>query len=309
MDPKEPLIADRLVDIERQVKELVQAINKAADSQKQQDSQPVAVNAVVRQPEAVERQNATNQQNAQRTQNVIAVGAWAAFAAALAYAVVAQLQLGQLSQQTAQVYHQSEVENADASYQAAKWFQELRIAQDQAKAARDQVSVVTREMQEDQRAWLTIKIGNINWQEGQPISVPVAINNIGKTAAKKYLLSVVIRTVDNTPDAGKSLAFKYEGVPHYADFAGYLLPSDPHTDIVTSQGFAADQKTLQEASVSHEEAQKLMGGQEFIIAYATVVYRDMFGRSDWTNTCVYTSPSGKPAYAAKCTLYNDVDSN
>jgi hypothetical protein len=112
-------ISERLGKIESRLEELVHSINQASQRNEQQKDQPIAVNAVVRQPEGIERQNAESQHKAQTTQYAIAVAAWFAFVAALAYAVIAQLTLGQIREQTAQIYHQSEVENADSSYKAA----------------------------------------------------------------------------------------------------------------------------------------------------------------------------------------------
>jgi hypothetical protein len=258
------------------------AANKAAneaDRDKQEHETKVA--GEIWFPEAIERKRGAQEGKQHTTQKVIAVAAWFAFIAALAYAVIAQLTLNQIADQTTQIYHQSDVENANASFQAAQAFRQLQAQQAQAQAARESVAAVTKQMREDQRAWLTISMGQITLGEGKAMSVPLTVANIGKTPAKKFVLNAVIQAIENTRSAGSSLAFKYEGIPHLLEFGGYVLQSDPINTLVQREEFAADGKTVQIAIMDHDQAIRMSTGNDFIIVYAEARYKDIFGVSHW----------------------------
>lgn len=156
MDKRQDTISERLTDIKAVLDKLVQAINKSEDRQNQQSNEPVQVNTVIRQPEAIERKNTTDEHKAQRIQIAIAIAAWAAFAAALSYAVIAQLTLNDIHQQTAEVYRQAEVENANASGQNAQLFRQLNIARQQATAAERNIQAIQDQTKQYQRAWISV---------------------------------------------------------------------------------------------------------------------------------------------------------
>ncbi len=182
-------IRDGLGRIERVLEQYVKAVNDAQNRHEEKQHQPIEVSAVIRNADAIEREHTANQKRSQRTQDAIAVAAWTAFVAALAYAVIAQLQLGELRKQTAQLYRQAEVENADASYKAVETFRQLTIAQQQAQAARDGVSAINRQMQLDQRAWVGVQAmsGRADSQSDGNfrLQVEIILKNTGKTPAIK----------------------------------------------------------------------------------------------------------------------------
>lgn len=260
-------------------------------------------------PEAVEAKRSTEQEAQHTTQKIIAVAAWAAFIAALAYAVIAQLTLNQIREQTAEVYHQAEVENANASGQNAQLFRQLNIAERQTKAAQNSADAITQQMREDQRAWVTISMGKITWGVGKTISIPVTTTNVGKTAALRFIIDVMVIPYENSISASKALTFRYFGVPHFQDFSGYIAPNSHIDDVATYDAFDSDGKTIRTGVVSQDMAAKLLSGDEFLLIYAEAHYLDIFGVNHWTRLCNYApSPTGL-TYAAKCAIYSSVDKN
>lgn len=156
------------------------------------DSQhiPPEVRAEIHFPDAVETKRTADQERYHTTQKVITVAAWGAFIAALAYAVVAQMQLGKMTEQVEQLYRQAEVENAGASHRAAEVFRQLNIAQAQVKAAQDSLTAIREQMRLDQRAWIglvhTETVGGKKSEDGSAFSfdyVRLVFRNTGKTPA------------------------------------------------------------------------------------------------------------------------------
>ncbi len=82
-----------------------------------------------------EGQTEADRQN--RTQEKIGRYAFYAFLAAIIYAGISALQLYEMRIQTAQVFHQSEVENANASGENAQLFRQLNILERQTEATHE----------------------------------------------------------------------------------------------------------------------------------------------------------------------------
>jgi hypothetical protein len=124
--------------------------------------------------------------------------------------------------------------------------------------------------------------------------------------AMNYFLHAVVRLVPNNPAADKVLSsFPYQGIPHFQSFVGMMPPGETHTGTATSYDQNSNARSL-----SKEELSEMDTGQAFIIVYAEVKYKDIFGVDHWTRSCVYTKgPSVHAVYASKCPLYDDVDNN
>lgn len=191
--------------------------------------------------------------------------------------------------------------------------QEQRIA-DNAKASLDASSRQSRaaldatigNSRREQRAWINITFGEVTWNEGDPIYVPITTTNVGKTPAKNYFLHAVVRLVPNNLEAEEVLSsFPYQGIPHFQSFVGMMPPGGTHTGTATSYDQNSNARIL-----SKEELSEMDTGRAFIVVYAEVRYTDIFGVDHWTRSCVYTKdPSVHAVYASKCPLYDDIDNN
>jgi hypothetical protein len=84
-----------------------------------------------------------------------------------------------------------------------------------------------------------------------------------------------------------------------------MLPGATHTGTATSLDQNSNTRIL-----SKEELSEMGTGQAFIVVYAEVGYKDIFGVDHWTRGCVYTKDQSVHAvYASKCARYDDVDNN
>ena len=82
-----------------------------------------------------------------------------------------------------------------AKKQAEDATAQLTIAGQQATAMQDQVDAIKRQMRQDQRAWISIKFGDIGWDDGKPLKVQMILANPGKTPAKKLHGGSVVEKV------------------------------------------------------------------------------------------------------------------
>jgi hypothetical protein len=158
----------------------------------------------------------------------------------------------------------------------------------------------------EQRAWINISLGQITWNEGEPIYAAITVANVGKTPAKNYFLHAVIRLVPNNLEAEEVLSsFPYQGIPHFQSFAGIMTSGATHTGTATSLDQNSNPRIL-----SKEELSEMDTGKAFIVVYAEVKYQDIFGVDHWTRSCVYTKdPNVHAVYASKCAPYDDIDNN
>lgn len=277
-------IIERLRNIEDGLKQCAQAIDKASDRNKQQNQEPVAVNAVIRQSEAVEREQTTRQDDAQRTQNIIAVAACFAFVAALAYAVIAQLTLGQIREQTAQIYRQSDVENAGASHKAAEDFAQLKVLQEQAGAAQASAVAIQNQLRQQERTFRIeerpyVSLENIRFdppleQNHLPATIKWDFHNAGKTPALK-----VTFTIDGFFDNTKI--------------------AEAPRDFDSEMTIASDRSTGGQIRILIQgpgDFERIMGGTERFSIKGTITYWDIFKESHPTTFCAVYDPKSTRAW-------------
>lgn len=307
-------IVDRLSSIHQIFEHLVKAEEEERNRKQKTEKIPFEVTGTFRLPEALETKRSTDQERYHATQKVIAVAAWAAFVAALAYAVIAQLQLREMRTQTEQVFHQSEVENADASYKAVQWLQQLKIAQQQVKAAQDGVRAIQRQTQSAERAWITIDIPQpmiTELIENKPVTSNIQFTNTGNTVARKIHGEAVIEFVKN----GSSPKFNFSWDHDHTE-EGLMLRNEtvtmPATRYVyqhTKPGGVATVFLL-----GHDELQEYLAGKIYIAVYARVKYSDTFGVQHWTRRCGWIAQTPPPGVvwtfsAFQCSRYSNVDDN
>jgi hypothetical protein len=272
------------------------------------------VRAEIHFPESVETRRSANQDRQDTLQKLIAGAAWAAFFAAVAYAWLAQRQLGEMKEQTAQIYHQSEVENSDASWKAVESFRQLNIAQTQAKAAQDSVDAIKRNMEVQQRAW----VGPIPVQ-------PVVIQSLNLGPP-----NLVIRYQSTIKNFGPSPALNVTPVVEAAP--GFDKLDDTAKRVCNFADAFVTGKTTKVISApatlkSHKWGNTLFPGSEHVessvgsvpsdpkltVLYLVgcIAYRDQFRHTRHTHFCVET-PWLASSYTVgtplvPCSVYNDTD--
>ena len=302
-------IVKRLEAIEKILADYSAAIR----SQKESESHnPQSIRAEITFDDASKRETHAEAQAQNRTQEKIGRYAFYAFLAALFYAGISALQLYEMRIQTAQVFTQSETENADASYKAAQWLAQLKIAQQQVKAAQDSAAAISTQMREDQRAWIHPTFGKWDYlrnnvtNEVAMVSIPITITNTGKTPARNIFSAVVVAKIMN----GEPLAFSYNKVPLVTNTVGVLSPTD-HSDfdgeLLKSAEPPPSTKT-ELGTLTGAEYQEVADGKVFFIVYGQTFYTDIFNVRHWVKFCRFSpAPPGGAVSARACVNYDDVD--
>src|ERR1700723_2840516 len=174
MDNELATIGERLAAILEAIENYIQATTNERNRNRDREDAPVNVTGKIvgtfGLPEAVEAKRSTDQERYHATQQKIAVGAWGAFIGTLIYVVVAQMTLNQIQMQTAQIYHQSEVDNADASLRAAQWLKQtmdseaqIDTARNNASAARDNASATLAQARTSREALISVQRAYISF--------------------------------------------------------------------------------------------------------------------------------------------------
>jgi hypothetical protein len=190
--------------------------------------------------------------------------------------------------------------------------EQLRIAQEQASAAQDSVRAVQKQMRQDQRAWVhfsEIKINIARDPQGRAdVTAPVGIFVTGKTPAKKVRMEFVIDIVKNEQNG--ITRFPYAYIPRLQDTTGIIIPGEAQPTFTTHLlKRTKNPERAENRFLSVDEYQSLADGKTFVILYGRIQYRDIFNIPHETRYCHFFSPSGKDAYAQRCTEYNGVDDN
>lgn len=303
-------IAQRISALQNVIENYIKSKEKEWYRKQERENVPTQVSGIFRLPEAIETQRATDQERYHTTQKAIAVAAWAAFVAALCYAVVAQLQLREMHTQTAEIFRQSQTENADASVKAVQWLAQLKIAQLQVKAAQDSATAIQRQMRQDQRAWVNARQVGVQFDVGKPISIGLAVQNTGKTPARRFHGVFKLEVLNNTEEPTFNYSAKY-----LLRTAGQILPGEQIPLGLTLLIPAKGTETVQPTLLTQDFADKYNKGQIWIAGEGTISYEDIFGIKHWTNVCRFTfkvpaeSIASTPPSANKCANYNNTDDN
>jgi len=313
MDNELAAIGERLKAIEEVLTEHIGAIRSAQERHEKLEASPKIVRAEIAFDDASKRENKAEADRQHSTQHSISRTAWYAFVAAFLLASASYLQLNEMRTQTAQVFRQSEIENASASRRTAEVFEQLRIAQEQAKAAQDSVKAIQRQTQGAERAWITIEMPQptiTTIAENQPITGQIRFTNSGQSMARKIWAEAVIEVVKN----GMNPKFDYTS-DHNQALTGLLLKNET-MDLTASRYVHQRSKPGSNAvllPLSHDEFQEYLVGKSYIAVYARVRYQ-AFGIHHWTTRCAYFAQKPPPGVtwfftAYKCTNYGDVDDN
>ena len=170
------------------------------------------------------------------------------------------------------------------------------------------------EMRIDQRAWISLSAGSTQFPKDEtaigqvPVSLPVTINNIGKTAAHIVHGELVMDYKVN----GESPDFVYTARPRETVTVGMVMPNNPQQVLVVfSKNKPPSGMDIEPRFLSPYEYQALTDGHGYMVVYARVTYLDIFDTEHWTQFCTFfVAPNTSVMVTAKaCTDYNDTDNN
>jgi hypothetical protein len=303
---------------------LASALQRAASSEPEtRVKQPVRV-------ELIKDREPTNFEK-----KTVRIGYWGlviAFSSLLAASVAAWVVYGQLREMAGQTdlmdiaARQARRDSAEAGVAAAR---QLRIAQQQADAAQQQVAAVTRQMRVDQRPWIKFELGGPQnpaqpsqhamptFFVGQPATVPVNVTNTGKTTAEGIRGSLLVQIVPDgeQPIFPRRLALALPGEPEPRGtnappeswFISVLYPSDN-----TVFYFSRMKADGEFDTITLNEVNELNADTAYIYLVGQVWYEDVFGTTHWTKFCESTDhrkPTSKDSPVWRCAKYGAVDNN
>jgi hypothetical protein len=189
-----------------------------------------------------------------------------------------------------------------------------------AYVAFEQGSISNRQlkvMQNDERAWMKVSPERIGGPDGKspillaadmPIQIPMQIQNIGKTVAKKVEVYNYVEIVD----ADKSPALGWiENTPKHPMkiiYSGMFFPNDSHTALVNRIG--ADRENQ---SATADEVTGVNEGKKYLVIFGLALYKDVFNVGHWEKFCVplLDRPAGS-FNSGECAAFNNegnVDDN
>lgn len=236
---------------------------------------------------------------------------WAIVIAAIAAAFV-WAQLKQMTWNNQILASQSESAVAGAIESERNTRAQIKVAQDQATAAQESVKAIQKQMRQDQRAWMHFSETKItmtaNAQGEVDVTVPLTMFATGKTPAKKVRMEFAMEIVKNEQNG--ITGFPYAYIPRLQDTTGIIVPGEPQSTFTVHllKGIKGTQ-LAETRLLSVNEYQDLVKGKTFLIVYGRIRYRDIFNIPHETRYCHFLSPSGKDAYASRCTEYNGIDDN
>jgi hypothetical protein len=310
-------IAERLKAIEKTLSEYIAAVHSEEERDRELKRAPQLVRAEIIPNEASKREAQTEADRQHGVQNSIRRAAWAAFVAACLYAGLAAIQLNEMHTQTAQVFGQSEVENANASRRVAEVFQQLKIAQQQADAASSTAAAIGKAMQIDERAVMKVSMADkIQVQADGRIVALIQVTNIGKTTATNIAGQVVLELLDTTQEP----VFIYRhGHPRTRFKQGIVFPEGKiQLPAMALVSHLPDPIPL---IVTPDMQKRMNAGDVYIALHGRVTYDDIFGVHHWLTFCgqglmdpMNPQPEdilrfGKLKGAAGCIAHNNADSN
>jgi hypothetical protein len=179
-------------------------------------------------------------------------------------------------------------------------YRTLRQVTKQVNLAQGQLRVMQRQLRMDQRAWIIVKYQTIQLIDGKPITVPLAMENIGNTVAKNVSGKVAVYLTK----AGEDPDLDYgPGNTHY-EFGptGLFIPNTPD---VMNWIAIRDGKQIILTAAAHRA---IIEGNTLITVHGKIDYRDIFGDSHWLTFCQQTGGGTmRPSSSNKCASYNNTD--
>ena len=180
---------------------------------------------------------------------------------------------------------------------------QLPEIQKSANAASRSADTSAQTMRLDERARIDLKYPAIPMNVGSRITVPLVIENTGKTEAKKLegTIAVTITKVNAVPD------FTYKR-GYYSWNSGYL----PQGVAATTYWNALDRKTRDDLILTASMNESIRSGEEVITINGRIEYDDIFHVHHWVTFCQQGggSPNGMQVSGTKeCAAYEQTDEN
>jgi hypothetical protein len=295
-------IVERLKAIEKILSEYVATIYSAEKRDRELEGCPQLVRAEITFDDTSKREAQGEAARQYGTQSSISRATWAAFAAAFLYAGLAAIQLNEMHTQTAQVFSQSDVENANASRRTVEVFQQLEIAQQQAGAAQKSVEAIQKQMRVDQQARISVEVGlNTALQLNGMVGAGLRYTNTGKTVARNILIKSVVTIAPEKQE----LLFRYPSdlVNTFRIGAVYPMSSSPVQARMYDPGHIGH-------SIKKEEYEALQEYRSHGLVYGKISYDDVFGGHHWNTFCNMSQLRDPVSDMPKaCVAYNTTDKN
>jgi hypothetical protein len=198
---------------------------------------------------------------------------------------------------------QARRDSAESSVNASK---QLAIAHQQADAAEKGVKAIQTQMRQDQRAWVEITmIGDTTKtpiDPRQPIVIPLKITNAGKTRG----IGIKIRAEVEVVSKNAEPTFKYT---KYHGVTGMIYKDQSFE--ITADTHMEDKQLhkIVDRPLGQADYDDLNTGRSYIVYFASVRYKDIFGIEHWTHFCGWHAYVTGAFTAGKCTAYNGADNN
>jgi hypothetical protein len=169
------------------------------------------------------------------------------------------------------------------------------------------------EMKTDQRAWVTMSLGSVQFPSNisdisrVQVRAPLTVNNVGKTAARNLHSKVIMEYEVN----GQYSDFVYDHRIRAESTSGIMFPTVQQTmPIFFVEGNPNDKNGSQPRFLTASEYQDLIKGDGYMVVYGETTYTDIFGTNHWMHYCTFfVSPQAVSVTvtAKGCTDYNDTD--
>lgn len=264
-------ISQSLNKIQHQLESTTKAYNSSNDKEKA----PPIIRAELHTPQAVLDRAEARDTRQERRDKIRVVIEGFALAAAVIYAGIA----------------------------AAQWYQMKKAT----NVAQQGVFDADMNFRRDQRAWIQITVGTAKIVVAAPLEVSIHQVNIGRTAAKKVITKVIVELVRN----GNDPAFgQRHPVTNY--ITAVLYPNTPGDFVAKLHSPNDTSATSPVIPLSRNDLDDFINGRVYLAIYGRVEFTDIFNTDHWVNFCSWQSGSANDILnytAAKCTAYNDLDSN
>jgi hypothetical protein len=222
------------------------------------------------------------------------------FGAAVVAAVFVGSQVKIMSDQTQIMGAQSESAVAGAIENERNTRKQLAIAQQQATAAQDNVKAITRQMRQDQRAWIKLDMPDkVHFEAYKTVEISVRVTNIGKTVARNVRVDVVIQKLP----VNKAPSLTFDKAIESTTTVGVEYPNDPEPMFARWYLESGNLGIL-----SIDDIQDKVIGKIYFVFYARARYVDIFGTKHVTTFCE-RSITPVPTFSRTCSDFNGTDNN
>jgi hypothetical protein len=179
----------------------------------------------------------------------------------------------------------------------------LQAADVQAKVAEHTSEAIRDQLRQEQRAWITLELAPLTLADIEAGKWPTySYKNIGKTAAMPPILARFMFVI---LDSGTPPSLNFD-TPHLSWTVGTIFPGQMEEDFIPRIGPSGEI-----IPVSRGELADLTTGRKYVVAYATISYRDRVGVEHWVKRCGFRGfgPLARVLPTRRCSDYNGIDNN